>query len=1008
MSGVNPAGGETGWRVWQAQPDGVNAIRAGGSDPDALKVLLAAAAEELERDPAALMLLDRGRLAEAAGLLEGLAAFELTGLILDEETAGLLPPPHAAERIGFLPGFAGAGGPLCAYRLKGRTRLPDAGPPPVRAAMWTVIRESLSRQEGEASRCVRISGVAGAGKSHLLAAVRDWLAARGVEVARAVCLPSDTPGTFPAWRAVLREFLGAGLSAEIVRQGGESGLDPALVRSLGAFLDAPDDGAVALSPLQYKEIVPDFIADLLARHASEKECCAIIDDVQWMDEAGQQVIGILGRRGTALTLVLGRRGVPEEGDIVIGPLTLDETRRLLAEHSGYERVTDGLASEVHRVSGGLPLVAREVLTLLGQRKQLLRLGGTLDLAPGAGDAAARPGMELSERFRHLSPRLRGVLASCAVWREPFTREQAELTARAAVPEIDFEGGWASQQLGEYIVATAGQPGRFSFYHDLLRVAALSLLGDPERRAAHASAREWMSREGGRSLAENAYHAREAGESGDAMRLFDQAAAAALGRFALREAREAARAAESLDPTDGDSPECRSRRARRCQVEGEAAFHSGMMEEAVALLEKSLVLYGVSPRPGSFPLGPGVIGRHLWLFARGRPWRGSPGGQDHDLGGASRAALMLAEIAYFQDDQPRSAAACITAMDLAVRDGESAALATLIAAIACPMSGKRPGWLATRYRSIARAMIRRVGDDSARAYIEHIGCLVDLGRAAWQETAACAGRSAAFWKTQGHVRRMEEACIFGHYAEHFRGNLGAAATWAGTLEDSAMRRTDGQSQAWAGIVNSVHALAGVATAKAEELSKRPAMDRADAITRLSAHVMRGLCAWRRGNPWQAAEHLALLSKEAPAAPSVSSTQFLYAEAALMVAEIRHWGPLELRDDPAFAAVAADVRKRARLFARGFRIGMPVWQAAVALGQVASDPSRARRGFDRAERLAAALGMSLLRGRVICLRALALGERDRLAEGLAQLESCGAVAEISRFQQLANEHEDEGRP
>lgn len=1006
MSGEHPGNTQAGWCVWKAQPEGAREVGCGGNDPDALKVLLSGAAEELERDPAALMLLGRGEPAAAAGLLEGLAAFELTGLIFDEETAGLIPPPHAAERIGFLPGVGGAGGPLCAHRLKGRVRMPEATLPPVREAMWTAIRESLSRRDDEACRCVRISGVAGAGKSHLLGAVRDWLAVRGVEVARAVCLPSDTPGTFPAWRGVLREFLGAGLSEAIVRQGGESGLDPALVRSLGAFLDAPDEGAAALSPLQYKEIVPEFIADLLVRHAAEKECCAILDDVQWMDEAGQQVTGILGRRGAALTLVLGRRGPPEEGDIVIGPMTLDETRRLLAEHSGYERVTDGLAAEVHRVSGGLPLVAREVLTLLGQRKQLLRLGGTLDLAPGAGEAAARSGMELSERFRHLSPRLRGVLASCAVWREPFTKEQAALTARAAVPEIDFEGGWASQQIGEYIVATPGLTGRFSFYHDLLRIAALSLLGERERRAAHASAREWMSREGGRSLAEHAYHAREAGESGDAMCLFDQAAAAALERFALREAREAARAAESLDLKDDNRAENRSRRARRCQVEGEAAFHSGMMEEAVALLEKSLVLYGVSPRPGSFPLGPGVIGRHLWLFACGRPWRGSPGGRDQDLGGASRAALMLAEIAYFQDDQPRSAAACITAMDLAVRDGESAALATLIAAIACPMSGKRPGWLATRYRTIARAMIRRVGDDSARAYIEHIGCLVDLGRAAWQETAACAGRSAAFWKTQGHVRRMEEACIFGHYAEHFRGNLGAAATWAGALEDSAMRRTDGQSQAWAGIVNSVHALAGVETARAEELSKRPAMDRADAITRLSAHVMRGLCAWRRGNPWQAAEHLAILSKEAPAAPSVSSTQFLYAEAALLLAEIRHWGPPELRDDPAFASVAPDVRKRARLFARGFRIGMPVWQAALALGQAKSHPARARRGFGRAERLAAALGMDLLRGRVICLRALALGERARFDEGLALLERCGAGAEISRFHQLANEHE--GRP
>jgi len=1000
MSGANPAGVRAGWCVWKARPDGSAEVVAGGSGGDDLKMLLAAVTEVLEQDPAVLMLLGRGPWPDAVDLLERLAAMDLAGLILDEESAALLPPPHAAERIGFLPGFASAGGPLCAYRLKGRTRAVEPLSPPVRDGLWSSLRESLSGSPA-GLRCVRVSGVAGAGKSHLLGAAEAWLAGRGIEVVRAACLPSDTPGSFPAWRAVLRGFSGSGLGPEILRLGTESGLDPALVRSLGSLLDVPDEGAAELSSLQYKEIVPDFIASLLTRHAAERRCCAVIDDVQWMDEAGQQVIGLLERRGPALTLVLGRRGPPEEGDVVVGPMSREEMRRLLAEHAGYERITDGLNDEVRRISGGLPLVAREVLTVLGQRKQLLRLGGTLDLAPGAGDEVARSGLELSERFRHLSPRLRGLLASCAVWREPFTREQAELTARAALPDLDFAGGWASSLLGEFIVATPGRAGCFSFYHDLLRGAALSLLGERERRAAHAAARDWMTREGGRSLAEKAHHAREAGEKREAMDFFDRAAAAALERFALREAREAARAAESLDSPSDDSPVARSRRARRCQVEGEAAFHSGMMEEAVALLEKSLVLYGVSPQPGRFPLRAGVIGRHLWLFARGRPWRGSPGGQD--LGGASRAALMLAETAYFQDNQPRSAAACITAMDLAVRAGESAALATLVAAIACPMSGKRPAWLASRYRSIARAMIRRVGDAAAQAYIEHIGCLVDLGRAAWQETAECAGRSAAFWKAQGQIRRMEEACIFGHYAEHFRGNLGAAAGWAGALEDSAMRRTDGQSQAWAGIVNSVHALAGIATTRAEELSKRPAMDRADAITRLSTHVMRGLCAWRRGNPWQAAEHLALLSKEAPAAPSVSSTQFLYAEAALLVAEMRHWGPRELREDAAFKTVTADVRKRARLFARGFRIGRPVWLAAVALGHAMSHPARARRGFDRAERLSASLGMRLVQGRVICLRALVLGETNRRNEGMALLEACGAHAEISRFQELLSNHE-----
>lgn len=999
MSDGDPAE-EVGWQVWRLLPDGSCEARvAGGAAGDAVKVLLAA----LRSDPAwgrgGPMLLARGPLPDARTLLDGLAAMGLDGLIFDEATAKQLPPPHRAERIGFLPGFQFGGEARCAYRLAAERAEPPDERPPVRAGLWEAIREELTRDQGARRfRCLRLAGVAGVGKSHLLGAVGGFLTSRGLQVARVGCLPSDEPGTFAAWRSLLRGLLGDGLAAAIRRLGADAGFAPGLVASLAAFLDAPDPRAEPLSPSQYREIVPDFIADLLARHGAANASGAILDDIQWMDEGGRQVIGLLDRRNAVLTLVLGRRGPPEAGERDIGPLAPEETRRLLAEHSGYERITDGLRDEVQRLSGGLPLVAREVLGLLGQRKQLLRLGGTLDLAPAADDAAPRQIPELGERFQHLPPPLRLLLGACAVWREPFTRGQAELAARAAHSEIDFAEAWNSPLLREFIVATPAADDRFAFYHDLLREAARSRLDDAGRRAAHRAALDWMTRAGGFSIAEQAHHARESGHPREAMRLYDHAAVAALDRFALREAREAARAADALDDDHASDPASRSRKARRCQVEGEAAFHSGMMGEAVPLLERSLVLDGVSAWPGHFPLGPAVLARHLWLVARGRPWRAGRGATE--FGSASRAALMLAEIAYFEDDPRRSAAACITAMDLSLRGGESAELATLVAAIACPMSGKRPAWLASRYRSVARAMVRRIGDEAAEAYIEHIGCLVDLGRAAWPETVACATRSAAFWRSRGQVRRMEEACIFAHYAEHFRGELGAAAKWAAALEDSALRRTDGQSQAWAGIVNSVHALAHSGPERAEELSKRPALDKADAITRLSAHVMRALCAWRRGNPWEALDHLATLARDSPAAPSVSSTQFLYAEAALLVAELRHWGPPELRADPAFASVAADAEKRARLFARGFRIGRPAWLVARALGQAGSDPVRARRGFVAAARLADTLGMTLMRGRILCLHGRALGDERLLTEGLALLDRCTARAEKS--------HHGKGRP
>jgi tetratricopeptide (TPR) repeat protein len=282
------------------------------------------------------------------------------------------------------------------------------------------------------------------------------------------------------------------------------------------------------------------------------------------------------------------------------------------------------------------------------------MGGTLDLAPAAASAESLHETPLTGRFRDLSPRLRSLLGACAIWREPFTKEQAETTAKACSPGIEFETCWASPLLGEFIVAAPGATGRFSFYHDLLREAALSLMADRDRAAGHGAALEWMTARPDLSPAEAAFHARESGRDDIAVELFDRAARAALGRFALREAREAARAALDLDRVNegtGD-PVAIAQRARRYQIEGEAAFHWGMVEDAVGLLEKALVLYRVSPEAGVFPIKASMLLRHMWLFATGKPWTDATVSPVRE--GAARTALMLAEIAYFQN--PRTAKA----------------------------------------------------------------------------------------------------------------------------------------------------------------------------------------------------------------------------------------------------------------------------------------------------------------------------------------------------------------
>lgn len=983
------------WEIWRKSAEG-SCERLAGQAADAadlLKILLAEASAWLERRPDALLALrPTGEDGEsAAALLEGLAAMEFDGLIMDERTASLLPPPYRAERIGFLPGLLAE--PFCAHRLEVSKPVVEVVKAPARAGAWD---EALSRVTLAGGRFLKLQvvGATGSGKSHFVSALAAWLTARGFRVARAACLPTDVPGAFTVWKSLLKRLGDGDPAAMAAAVGRELALDESLVDQMYRFLrmseTSHESEGGSLSPMQHKDTLPEFIARMVWRMVGGGACALVIDDFQWMDDGGLRVAEALGRGEGEMVLLLGRRGWPEEGDIGLGPMSREEHRQLIADWSGHAVVTDALNDEIHRISGGLPLVSREVHSLMSRRRQLMVMGETLDLAPDGWLADVTRKSPLTERFLDLSPRLRALLGSCAIWREPFTQGQAAITAAACSPGIDFEACWMSPLLGEYIGEAQGLPGRFLFFHDLLREAALSLLTEGDRAAGHGAALDWMR---GRppglvSSAEAALHARGSGRNEEAMEWYEKAAHAALGRFALREAREAARAALGIDSSSWDDPAAVARRARLHQVEGEAAFHWGMVEEAAQSLEKSLVLYGVSPREGEFPIRPGMLLRHLWLLAGGRPMGAKSGMVVPE--GAAKAALTLAEIAYFQNDQKRSADCCLTALDLAVKSGESAMLASLCAAIACPMSGRRPRWLADRYRMIARKMIARVGDESEKIYIEHVGCLVDLDKARWDEAAKRATGNIGYWKSHGQGRRMEEAATHAFLVDYFRGDLVRAAKWAELLRESSIRRTDRQSRTWAAMMGSLHALACVGAREAEAHCREVPVAGGDAITQSSIHVMRALCAWRSGNPWQAMGCLSEAEALAGGYRAVSSTQFLLAEAAVLLGEMRRWGPQELAADDRFVGLSSRFMKRAESFAKSFSIGRVILHCARGLHGVGG-----RGEFAAAERAAIESGARFFHARVRCHRALASSGEVELEDGVNLLKECGAGAEAAFF-------------
>jgi hypothetical protein len=253
------------WEIWRHH-DAADCTRLPGEAAEAsdlLKVLLAEASDVLEKDATALLALRSGRTAAdepVSQLLEGLATMGIDGLIMDERTAAQLPPPYRAERIGFLPGILSE--PFCAHRLEVRKTVPQEVEVPARALLWERLQQRIEAL-GQGFLRVSISGPAGAGKSHLIGALAAWLALRGKEVARVSCLPTDVPGTFAAWRSLLGRFGGDELQAAIAATGAALTLDETLVKNLMRFLSGPvfaDTDDSGLSPLQYKDILPEFMA----------------------------------------------------------------------------------------------------------------------------------------------------------------------------------------------------------------------------------------------------------------------------------------------------------------------------------------------------------------------------------------------------------------------------------------------------------------------------------------------------------------------------------------------------------------------------------------------------------------------------------------------------------------------------------------------------------------------------------------------------------------------------
>jgi class 3 adenylate cyclase/tetratricopeptide (TPR) repeat protein len=435
-------------------------------------------------------------------------------------------------------------------------------------ALWQAVEDS-GRGGG-----VLVTGDAGAGKSRLVSALSDVVAARDRPVATMQCSPYHSNSAFyPVTQLLEREI-------------GRNGTEPAArLAALGALVvgaGMPADRtafAAAALGLPYEEVLGPIAAAPRAARAETVRVLAtllassgeggllVVEDLHWADPGTLEVLDALGGLvpGRPILLVVSHRlsEAPRwnAGNLFetvrIDPLEETAGRALVEAIAGAGTMSEALIRGIVRRADGVPLFIEELTKTIvsahlpdADDGALLRSAAALpssvpdtlrDLLlarldqSGQAKLAAQVGALVGRSFRH------GLLAEMDMF-EPEDLDAA-LDALVALELAQRSG--------------AGAEAVYTFKHALVQDAAAESLLRPDRMSIHLRIAEVLERAGtGGDATEPevmARHFSEAGQPERAAHYWEAAGAAALARFALPEAilhlRSGMAEIEKLPPSD---------------------------------------------------------------------------------------------------------------------------------------------------------------------------------------------------------------------------------------------------------------------------------------------------------------------------------------------------------------------------------------------------------------------------------------------------------------------------
>jgi class 3 adenylate cyclase/tetratricopeptide (TPR) repeat protein len=370
------------------------------------------------------------------------------------------------------------------------------------------IRNSLDLALGFSGQVVALVGDAGVGKSRLV-----WEQVRSSQCANWIVLeccgfPFTTNSLYRPIADLLRHFfqieqadIGSTICIKVAAglSNLDSGLNAICTPILAILGVEPNDSDwAALDPVARGEAMRTAVSKLMLRISHDIPLLLVVEDMHWIDNASQTALDVLiecMERARIVLLATYRREYEESwsqspyfSEVEVEPLSLEDTRCLVAAVLGNDRTYASIGDELAVRSGGNPFFLEEVVRSLVETNVLVGAIGAyvLDRPIDFLRIPSSVQTALSVRIDRLTLADKQLLQVAAVIGDRFTVPLLQALLRS-VPQEHLDQQLRRLTAASLLVESSLYPEiRYSFRHALTSEVAYNALTEERRRSLHAA------------------------------------------------------------------------------------------------------------------------------------------------------------------------------------------------------------------------------------------------------------------------------------------------------------------------------------------------------------------------------------------------------------------------------------------------------------------------------------------------------------------------------------------